>query len=60
MKKQEPRLQATLTTIKDMLAEYKAYGGKNLRISWIDPSESDAARQEAHSMGIADTRGAGG
>jgi gliding-associated putative ABC transporter substrate-binding component GldG len=50
--KQEPRLQATLTTIKDMLAEYKAYGGKNLRISWIDPSESDAARQEAHSMGI--------
>jgi gliding-associated putative ABC transporter substrate-binding component GldG len=50
--KQEPRLQSTLTTIKDMLAEYKAYGGKNLRISWIDPSESDAARDEAHSMGI--------
>ena len=50
--KQEPRLQSTLTTIKDMLAEYKAYGGKNLHITWIDPSESDAARQEARSMGI--------
>ena len=50
--KQEPRLQTTLTTIKDMLAEYKAYGGKNLRITWIDPSESDVARQEARSMGI--------
>jgi gliding-associated putative ABC transporter substrate-binding component GldG len=50
--KQEPRLQSTLTTIKDMLAEYKAYGGKNLRITWIDPSESDAARQEARSIGI--------
>ena len=50
--KQEPRLQSTLTQIKDMLSEYKAYGGKNLRISWIDPSESDAARQEARNMGI--------
>ena len=50
--RQEPRLQSTLTSIRDMLAEYKAYGGKNLRITWIDPSESDAAKQEARSLGI--------
>ena len=47
-----PQLQKNVTAIKDMLAEYKAYGGKNLRISWIDPAESDAAAQEARSMGI--------
>jgi gliding-associated putative ABC transporter substrate-binding component GldG len=35
-----------------MLAEYKAYGGKKLRISWVDPAESENSRQEARSMGI--------
>jgi gliding-associated putative ABC transporter substrate-binding component GldG len=47
-----PQLQRNVTAIKDMLAEYKAYGGKKLRIAWIDPSESDALKQEARSMGI--------
>lgn len=46
------QLQRNVTDIKDMLAEYEAFGGKNLRISWIDPAESDAAKQEARSMGI--------
>jgi ABC-type uncharacterized transport system involved in gliding motility auxiliary subunit len=46
------QLQRNVTNIKDMLAEYKAYGGKKLRISWIDPAESENGRQEARSMGI--------
>jgi ABC-2 type transport system permease protein len=47
-----PQLQRNVTNIKDMLSEYEAFGGKNLRITWIDPAESDAAKQEARSMGI--------
>ncbi|MGA2506792.1 MAG: Gldg family protein [Chitinispirillaceae bacterium] len=46
------QLQRNVTNIKDMLAEYKAYGGKKLRISWVDPAESENSRQEARSMGI--------
>jgi gliding-associated putative ABC transporter substrate-binding component GldG len=46
------QLQKNVTDIKDMLAEYKAYGGKKLRISWIDPTESENGKQEARSMGI--------
>jgi ABC-2 type transport system permease protein len=47
-----PQLQKNVTDLKDMLSEYKAYGGKKLRISWIDPAESENGRQEARSMGI--------
>ena len=46
------QLQRNVTNIKDMLAEYKAYGGKKLRISWVDPAENESSRQEARSMGI--------
>jgi len=46
------QLQKNITEIKDMLAEYKAFGGKKLRISWIDPAESENGKQEARSMGI--------
>lgn len=47
-----PNLHRTVTDVKDMLSEYKAYGGKKLRISWVDPAESEKLKSEARSMGI--------
>ena len=47
-----PNLHRTVTDVKDMLAEYKAYGGKKLRISWVDPAESEKLKTEARSMGV--------
>lgn len=46
------QLQRNVTDIKDMLAEYKAYAGKKLRVSWVDPVESENGKQEARNMGI--------
>ncbi|MBN1127834.1 MAG: GldG family protein [Chitinispirillaceae bacterium] len=47
-----PNLHRTVTDVKDMLSEYKAYGGKKLRVSWVDPAESENLKSEARSMGI--------
>jgi ABC-2 type transport system permease protein len=47
-----PNLHRTVTDVKDMLSEYKAYGGKKLRVSWVDPAESEKLKSEARSMGI--------
>jgi gliding-associated putative ABC transporter substrate-binding component GldG len=40
------------TDVKDILSEYEAYAGKNLRISWEDPAENEDARAMARSLGI--------
>jgi ABC-2 type transport system permease protein len=47
-----PNLHNTVTNVKDILAEYKAYGGKNVKITWKDPAESDSIKQLARSFGI--------
>jgi ABC-2 type transport system permease protein len=47
-----PNLRRTVTDVKDMLSEYKAYGGKKLRVTWVDPAESEKLKSEARSMGI--------
>jgi ABC-2 type transport system permease protein len=47
-----PNMSKTVTEVKDMLAEYQALAGKKLRISWVDPAESDTLKSEARSMGI--------
>jgi gliding-associated putative ABC transporter substrate-binding component GldG len=47
-----PNLHRTVTDVKDMLSEYKAYGGKKLRITWVDPAESEKLKSEVRSMGI--------
>jgi gliding-associated putative ABC transporter substrate-binding component GldG len=47
-----PNMLRTVNDVKDILAEYKAYGGKKLRITWVDPSESEALKSEARSYGI--------
>jgi ABC-2 type transport system permease protein len=46
------QLQKSVTDIRDMLAEYKAYAGKKLRVSWVDPTESENGKQEARTLGI--------
>jgi len=47
-----PNLTRVSTDVKDILAEYKAYAGKNLRITWEDPAESEDAKSMARSLGI--------
>lgn len=47
-----PHMIQIVTNVKDILAEYKAFGGKKLRITWIDPMENDKTKSEARSMGI--------
>src|SRR3989338_4141149 len=38
--------------VQDMLKEYRAYGGGNIRISFINPNESPEKAQEAQMLGI--------
>lgn len=47
-----PNLHNTVTDVKDILSEYQAYAGKNLRITWEDPASDSSAKQMARSMGI--------
>ena len=36
-----PHLKTLVSDVKDMLSEFKAYSGKNLNISYEDPSEPE-------------------
>ena len=47
-----PHVSKTVTDVKDILSEYSAYAGKNLRISWEDPAKSEEAKNLARSLGI--------
>jgi gliding-associated putative ABC transporter substrate-binding component GldG len=47
-----PHMNRTVTSVKDILAEYQAYAGKNLNISWQDPAESADVKQNAQSLGV--------
>ena len=47
-----PNLHNTVTDVKDILSEYQAYAGKNLRITWEDPASDSSAKQLAHTLGI--------
>lgn len=47
-----PNVHQTVTDVKDLLSEYEAFAGKNLRISIVDPAESEELKQEARSLGI--------
>ncbi len=47
-----PHVSKTVTDVKDILSEYSAYAGKNLRISWEDPEKSEEAKNLARSLGI--------
>jgi ABC-2 type transport system permease protein len=47
-----PNLHNTVTDVKDILSEYQAFAGKNLRITWEDPASDSSAKQLARSLGI--------
>lgn len=47
-----PHMHKTITDVKDILAEYQAYAGKNLKVTWEDPAESEDAKNMARSLGI--------
>lgn len=47
-----PHLHRTVTDVKDLLSEYQAYAGKNLRVTWEDPAESEETKSLARSLGI--------
>lgn len=51
--KKLPPYLATLTRqVRDMLDEYKAYGGKNIIVSFVDPAEHPDIQNRIHSLGI--------
>jgi gliding-associated putative ABC transporter substrate-binding component GldG len=47
-----PLAQNLVSSIKDVLAEYKAYGKGNIRVIYRDPSEDNEIKNEARSMGL--------
>jgi gliding-associated putative ABC transporter substrate-binding component GldG len=47
-----PHVKTIENDVRDMLGEYKAYAGKNLRISWKDPSQDEDTRQRVRRLGI--------
>lgn len=47
-----PHLKTIETDVKDLLSEYKAYAGKNLRVSYEDPSKDEETKSRVRSLGI--------
>ncbi len=46
-----PQVKTLENDVRDLLSEYEAYGGANLRISWESP-EDDEAKKEARELGV--------
>jgi gliding-associated putative ABC transporter substrate-binding component GldG len=47
-----PNVKTLQSDVKDMLSEYKAYAGRNLRITWEDPSSSEAEKRKITELGV--------
>ncbi|MBD3321708.1 MAG: hypothetical protein GF350_11490 [Chitinivibrionales bacterium] len=47
-----PNLKSLETDVRDILSEYKAYAGKNIRIEWVDPGEDEEEKSKVRSLGI--------
>jgi gliding-associated putative ABC transporter substrate-binding component GldG len=47
-----PNARSLESGIKDLLAEFKAYSGGNLRITWNDPADDEEMKKEVRGMGI--------
>ncbi len=47
-----PHLKKVETDVKDLLSEYKAYAGRNLRISYEDPSKDEETKSRVRALGI--------
>lgn len=51
-KKLPPYLVTLTRQVKDILSEYRAYGGKKIIVSFIDPAENPDTQNRVHSLGI--------
>ncbi|MBD3314810.1 MAG: hypothetical protein GF344_03410, partial [Chitinivibrionales bacterium] len=49
------QMQPLEASVRDMLTEFRAYSGKNLRVTWED-TESDEAKSKIRSLGIPEVR----
>lgn len=47
-----PNLKKIEADVKDILTEFKAYAGNNLRITWEDPNEDEEVKRRAKAFGI--------
>ncbi len=47
-----PRMKTLESGVRDLLTEFKAYSGKNLKISWEDPAEDEAVKSKVRALGI--------
>ena len=47
-----PHLKKLESDVRDVLTEFKAYAGKNLHITWEDPSENEEAKRKVRALGI--------
>ncbi len=49
-------MHTIVSDVRDMLSEYQAYGGRNIRVTWKDPAESEEVRNTARTLGIDEVR----
>jgi gliding-associated putative ABC transporter substrate-binding component GldG len=47
-----PHLKTLESGVRDLLTEFKAYAGSNLKISWEDPSKSEEVKSKVRALGI--------
>ncbi len=47
-----PYLTTHIREIKDLLSEYRAYGGRNVIVDWEDPADDPETAQRVQGMGI--------
>lgn len=47
-----PQLKTLESDVRDLLGEYQAYGGRNLRITWEDPSKTEDSKRKVRELGI--------
>lgn len=46
-----PQVKTLENDVRDLLSEYEAYGGANLRVAWESPQD-DEAKKEARELGV--------
>ncbi len=51
-----PEVHTRVSTVRDLLSEYKSIAGGKLRVTWEDPAESDTVRGMAMSLGVPEVR----
>ena len=47
-----PQFKKLQSDIKDILSEYKAFGGKHLHITYEDPSSNDTLKRSVTESGV--------